>query len=191
VDGENKESTIAALAQSFLPGPTMPSDAPNATSDSGFFDGRFMVEIGTWNWALTVGLSHPLTPRRHRFQGGLMYTRGIEIDGRIRAPAVHRGKPIRVWVSTFDRKERFNAETADVGRFYVDRLGDDGWPFEASLRLPEDALPNVLTCLGSVWKFIDIWIATDAPESAVTMFSFSAHIHPNIAAWAGPDLDPA
>jgi len=169
----------------------MSVDASRTTPDPSFFNGRVMAEIEEWNWALTVGLSHPLTPRRHRFQGGLMYTRGIDLAGRIRAPEVHRGKPIRMWVSTFDRRERFNAETGDVGRFYVNRLGDDRWPFEASLRLPEDALPNVLTCLGSTWKFIDMWTATDAPESALTMFSFSAHIHPNIAAWAGPDLDPA
>jgi hypothetical protein len=95
-----------------------------------------------------------------------MYTRGIDLTGRIRAPNEHRGKLIRMWISTFGRKERFDARTGDVGRFYVDRLGDGKWPFESSLRLPEDALGPTLTCLGSSWKFIDIWTATDAPEWA-------------------------
>jgi hypothetical protein len=83
-----------------------------------------MAQIEQWNWALSVGLSHPLTPRKYRFQGGLIYTRGIDMSGRIRAPNEHRGKPIRMWISTFDRKVRFDARTGDVGRFYLDRLGD-------------------------------------------------------------------
>ena len=120
-----------------------------------------------------------------------MYTRGIDLAGRIRAPDAHRGKPIRMWISTFGREVRFDARTGDVGRFYVNRLGDDSWPFEASLSLPDDALLPALACLGSAWKFIDIWTATDAPENAVTMYSFSANIHPNIAAWAGPSLGRA
>jgi hypothetical protein len=117
-----------------------------------------------------------------------MYTKGIEIGGRVRAPAAHRGKPVRVWVSTFGRKVRFSAKTCDVGRFYRDRLGHDGPPLEASLQLPEDALSNALTCLGSVWKFVDIWTASDEADSAVTAFSFSSTIHPNLADWAGPEL---
>jgi hypothetical protein len=161
-----------------------------ALAQSSFFDGRFMVEIEEWNWALSVGLSSSLTPRKYRFQGGLAYTKGIDLSGRIRAPSLHRGAPTRVWISTIGRNERFDASKDDVGRFYVDRLGDGAWPFEASLRLPEDALSPALTCLGSSWKFIDIWTATNAPETAVTMFCFSATIHPNLAEWAGPALDP-
>ena len=75
----------------------MPADAPNTTLAPSFFNGRLMVEIEGWNWALTVGLSHPSTPPRYRFQGGLMYTRGIDIAGRIRAPSIHRGKQIRIF----------------------------------------------------------------------------------------------
>jgi hypothetical protein len=167
----------------------MPPDAPNTTPDPRFFNGRLMVEIEDWNWALTVGLSHPSTPPRYRFQGGLMYSRGIDIAGRIRAPSIHRGKHIRIFVSTFGRKDRFNLRSGDVGRFYTKRLGEVGSPFEASLRLPEDALSNALICLGSIWKFLDIWTATDEPDSAITAFCFSAAIHPNIAEWAGPELE--
>ncbi len=167
----------------------MSRETPKTTPDPAFFDGRFMIEIEEWNWALSVGLSHPLTPRRYRFQGGLMYTRGIDLAGRIRAPSLHRGKPIRVWISTFGRKLRFNARGGDVGRLYRDRLGQDSAPFEASLSLPEDALPNALICLGSVWKLLDIWTSTEDAETAVTAFCFSASIHPNLAEWAGPGLD--
>jgi hypothetical protein len=167
----------------------MPSDAPDTGLEPRFFNGRLMVEIEEWNWSLYVGLSHPLTPPRHRFQGGLMYTRGIYIEGRVRAPSTHRGKHVRIFISTFGRKVRFDRRTGDVGRFYKNRLGEGGPPFEASLSLPEDALSNALICLGSIWKFLDIWTATDESDSAITAFCFSAAIHPNIAQWAGPEME--
>jgi hypothetical protein len=167
----------------------MPSDAPNATSDPGFFDGRFMVEIGDWNWGLCVGLSHPSMPRKHRFQGGLMFNRSIVIEGLIRAPNIHRGRPIEVWVSPFGQEERFDARTGDVGRFWSGRLGAKGPPFEADLRLPEEALAPALTCLGSVWKLVDIWIAGEEADGArVTAYSFASNVHPNLKEWAGPEL---
>jgi len=164
-------------------------DASRTTPDPSFFNGRFMIEIEQWNWALSLGLSHPRAIARQRFQGGLMYTRPIVIEGRIRAPNTYRGAQITVWISTFGRKVRFNARGGDVGRFYKDRMGEDGTPFEASLMLPEGALSNALICLGSVWKFLDIWTATDEADSLVTIYSFSAAIHPNIAEWAGPELE--
>jgi hypothetical protein len=167
----------------------MASDAPNATSDLGFFDGRFMVEIGKWNWGLQVGLSHPSMPRRQRFQGGLMYNRSVEINGRVRAPIVHRGKRIQVWISPFGREIRFDARTDDVGRFWSDRAGARGAAFEADLRLPEEALAPALTCLGSVWKLVNIWVAGEEPDGArVTAYSFASNVHPNLKEWAGPEL---
>jgi hypothetical protein len=69
-------------------------------------------------------------------------------------------------------------------------MGDEEPALEASLRLPENALSNALICLGSTWKFLDIWTATDDADSPVTSYSFSEAIHPNIAEWAGPELDP-
>jgi hypothetical protein len=167
----------------------MPPDAPDTSPDSSFFNGRFLIEIEEWNWALYMGLSHPSTPPRYRFQGGLMYTRGIEIAGRIRAPSIRRGTHVQVFVSTFGRRERFNPRSGDVGRFYTRRLGEIGSPFEMSLRLPEDALSNALICLGSIWKFLDVWTATDEADSAITAFCFSAAIHPNIAEWAGSAME--
>ena len=149
-----------------------------------------MVEIERWNWALSLGLSHPRAIARQRFQGGLMYTRPIVIAGRVRAPSTHRGTQISVWISTFGRNVRFSRRSGDVGRFYRNRMGDEEPAFEASLRLPEDALSNALICLGSTWKFLDIWTDTDEADSAVTSYSFSEAIHPNIAEWAGPELEP-
>jgi hypothetical protein len=82
---------------------------PNATTDPGFFDGRYMVEITEWNWGLHVGLS---------------------------------------------------------------------------------ALDSAVTCLSSVWKYLDIWTVGDPKDQGrITAFSFSASIHPNLIEWAAPELE--
>ena len=168
----------------------MTSDIANATLDPGFFDGRFMVEIGEWDWTLYVGVSHPTTPVEYRFQGGLNYSRGIEITGRVRAPSSHRGKLMRVWISPFGPDADFGADSAeDVGAFYRNRPDALGSDLQASLRLPEAALPSTLTCLSSVWKYLDIWTVDDKGDQVrITAFSFSASIHPNLVDWAGPEL---
>jgi len=164
----------------------------NATSDPGFFDGRFMIEIAEWDWGLHVGLSNTGIPVKYRFQRGLAYTRSIQIAGRVRAPNIHRGKGIQIWISPFGREVRFDARTGEVGQFYSQRLGALGPDFEATLRLPEEALPPALTCLSSVWKFVDIWTAEKQGDAAkVTAFCFSASIHPNLIEWAGPEIAPS
>jgi hypothetical protein len=169
----------------------MTSDVANAALDAGFFDGRFMVEIRDWDWNLYLALSNPKVPKKYRFQGGLNYSRGIEIIGRVRAPSPHRGKLMRIWLSPFGSETTFGDGRLDrVGQFYRDRLEAIGADFEASLHLPESALSPAITCLSSVWRYLDIWIDEyQGDEAPVTAFSFSASIHPNLKEWAGVDLD--
>lgn len=168
----------------------MTAETPNAALDAGFFDGRFMVEIAEWNWAVYVGLSPQTVPVEYRFQGGLNYSRGIEITGRVRAPNLHRGKLMRIWISPFGPEIDFGADGLDrVGQFYKDRPDAIGSNFQASLHLPEEALSPAITCLSSVWRYLDLWIDHyEGDEAAVTAFSFSANVHPNLAEWAGADL---
>jgi hypothetical protein len=169
----------------------MTSDVPNAALDPAFFNGRFMVEPREWNWNIYLALSHPEVPVEFRFQGGLSFSRAIEIIGRVRAPDPHKGKRARIWLSPFGPEVTFGGDGLDmVGQFYKDRPGADETDFEARLYLPEAALPPAVTCLGSVWRYLDIWIGKyEGYEAAVTAFSFSDSIHPNIAEWAGPPLE--
>jgi len=169
----------------------MASDTPNATTDRGFFNGRYMIKIMEWDWTLYVGICHPSTPVEHRFQGGLNYSRGIEITGRVRAPAIHRGKRVRIWISPFGAETTFGSDgLGDVGRLYTDRTDALRSDLQVSLHLPEGALSPALTSLNSVWKYLDIWTSDDGQDgSGVTAYGFSASIHPNLVDWAGPDFD--
>jgi hypothetical protein len=169
----------------------MTSDVANTALDAGFFDGRLMVEIREWDWNLYLALSHPKVPKKYRFQGGLNYSRGVEIIGRVRAPNPHRGKLMRIWLSPFGPETTFGAGGLDrVGQFYRDRTDEIESDFQANLHLPEDALSPAITCLSSVWRYLDIWIDEyRGDEAAVTAFSFSASIHPKLKEWAGADLE--
>jgi hypothetical protein len=168
----------------------MDFEAGQVPLDPNFFDGRFMVEIEAWNWAVYVGLSPEGVPVEYRFQGGLNYSRGIEIAGRVRAPSFNRGKLMRIWISPFGPETEFGADGLDrVGHFYKDRQDALKSDFQAEIHLPEAALSPAITCLSSVWRYLDIWIADcHGDEASIMAFSFSASIHPNLADWAGPEL---
>jgi hypothetical protein len=170
--------------------PPMNSDALKADLTAEFFEGRFMVEITQWDWNLYVGFSHEGVPIEHRFQGGLNYSRGIEIKGRIRAPRAHRGKPIRIWLSPVGPDVDFGVDGLDsIGRFYRRRSEADPSEYQVSLCLPESGLSPAISCLSSIWKYLDIWtVDDDDDEAPVAAFSFSASIHPNLVSWVGSEL---
>jgi hypothetical protein len=97
----------------------MKSPQANATQDPGFFDGRFLVGINSWDATLHVGLSSDLHPPELRFQGGLAYIRGYDLEGYVVAPKAHRARRVRVNVSTFGEDIRFGpGEMDEVGQLY-------------------------------------------------------------------------
>ena len=146
---------------------------------------RFLVEIQKWDWSLHVGLSPTSMPVEQRFQGGLLYTRGLDIEGQVVAPKDYRAKSIRIWVSPLGPDIVFGPDgLQDVGRFYSKSGRPGGTDLEASLFLPQSALENAITCLGSIWRYVHIWIDRDNTDpSSITDFSFSREVHKNLASW--------
>lgn len=144
---------------------------PNSASGLGL-----VVEIVRWNWNLHVGLSPEQTPMEYRFQGGLSYTRGIHLNGRVSAPPEHRGKDIRIWISPIAPTIQFGPEDMDeVGRLYTGRLKPD--ELEATLLLPEESLDPTLRGLASNFRLLRISIFDVEPnEASVSGFEFSATI---------------
>jgi hypothetical protein len=153
--------------------------------DPGFFNGRYLIEIERWDWNLHVALSPDATPPGQRFQGGLMYGRGLEIEGRILAPPPNRGQAIRVWTSNIGPEIDFTPQGQDdVGRLYNHRNKPGHRAYAATLLLPQDALPMAITCLASIWKYIHIWtVGEHNDEVQVTGFAFSADVHENLQPW--------
>lgn len=162
-----------------------PDEGGPTVLDPGFFTGRYLIEIERWNWNLYVALSPDASPPETRFQGGLHYGRGLEIEGRILAPPPNRGQTIRIWTLNMGPDVDFTPQGEDdVGRLYDHRNRAGHLAYEASLLLPQDALPMAISCLASVWRYIDIWTAREPDDEVqVTGFAFSAEIHENLQPW--------
>lgn len=154
---------------------------PANAGDPALSETRLLIEILTWDWALHVGMAPPTMPLEHRRQGGLIYTRGLDITGRIVSPGHRHGQSARVWITPFGGDLTFGPDGLEaVGHC---RPGNDtrGTDLEASLLLPDDALSGVITCLASVWKYLHLWTADAADDrTAVTDFAFSASISDSV-----------
>jgi hypothetical protein len=152
-------------------------------------EGRFLIEIESWDGNLHVGLAPRSTPAEHRFQGGLAFVQGFEIVGRVVAPKASFAKAIRVWLSPFGPEVQFGDGGLDeVGQFRTHPQERREQAFTATLLVPEAALPLAATCLGSVWKYLHIWTFDEEDNRAsVSAFSFSSIIHENLDAWIAGD----
>jgi hypothetical protein len=149
--------------------------------------GRFIVEITDWDWHLSVGMPHPTIPKSVLFQGWLSYTRALEVQGRLVAPAAYRWKTVSFWLMELAANPRpSNADLASpafqqVGHFGETQSPDCRADFTGSAHLPEGALPATVTALGSVWKILNIWVSGDlARGGAIDSYAFSRGIPPKL-----------
>jgi hypothetical protein len=151
-------------------------DPDTAAEEFGFLDGPILVEIEHWDWNFHVGLSTDLTPEEHRFQGGLNYTRGLQVDGQILAPQGGRNKKVRVWLQPFGPDLLFGPNDMDeVGQIKVVPVQPGKPECTATLLFPEGALPTIATCLNCVSKYLHIRTFDIRDDGAsVRSFSFSA-----------------
>lgn len=161
---------------------TIVDDQSDAPIGPGIVESRFLIEIDAWDWPLHIGLSSESMPLEHRFQGGLSYVRSLELEGRIAAPKLHRGKTIRVSLSPVGPDIRFGSDGLGlVGRLHIHPPALKAWDCSATLWIPEAALPTSAICLGSVWRYLHIWLLEDTQDIAA--FSFSSTFHKNLEDW--------
>jgi hypothetical protein len=141
---------------------------------------RFLIEIQTWDWNLFIGLLPATAATDSDPEGGLLYTRAVDITGVILAPEPARSKSIRISVTPFDTQTIFDGEgPPDVGRFYRSPENTSSADFAASLFLPESALDSTITCLSSIWRYAHIWAdREDTDVSVIPYFRFSRDIGP-------------
>lgn len=151
----------------------MPSSNDTQSGD------RFLIQISSWDWALQVGMAPESMPKEHRFQGGLLYSRSLDIDGKILAPESHRGRAIRLSFMGFGPDIEFGPEgLQELGQLHEGRNESRGPDFVATAILPQDALPTCATCLASVWGFLHLWTdGNPAERAAITDFAFSRLVH--------------
>lgn len=139
----------------------------------------FIVELRRCDGGLHLLPSPPSVPKEHRFQGGLIYSRMIDIEGRVLAPHVLAGRSIRVWLSQL-QKWHFSREAPPYLGVLSDRANElPGGGLEASLYIPADAWLPTVECLGTIWKRLRMTgIDGDGVAMALVDFSFSSDEQP-------------
>jgi hypothetical protein len=114
-------------------------------------------------------------PKAHRFQGGLIYSPSIEIEGRVVGPQELSGRRIRIWLSKLERWHFSRVRPASIGDF-SDRTDElPGGGLEAMIYIPKDAWETAIGCLGTVWRRLKL-NGVENEDGSVTIleFSFSA-----------------
>lgn len=155
----------------------------------GSLEGRLLIEIKAWEGNLHLGLSSELTPLEYRFQGGLNYVRGFDLNCRVVAPKHQRGRLIRLRLSPFGPEMRFGPEELDeVGQLNLNPPEALNVDLMGTLFFPEAAMSAIATCLSTSWKYLHVWTFDERDGRAgVSAFSFSSSIHKNLEAWATSD----
>lgn len=153
-----------------------------------FFEGRVLVDILSWEWAFSLGVSR-IGPRKYRFQGGLDRVRTIKLQGRIQAPSQHRGRNVQVYVYPFGPKMRFSRRgLQSVGSMHLFRSGPDIRDYEASLLLPEADLTLLAVALSTTTRYLHICTPDlDVEVARITDYSLSSTIGEKVKPWAGVD----
>ena len=135
----------------------------------------FLVELGRCDGGLNLLPSPPTLPREHRFQRGLIYSRMIEIEGRVLAPQSFTDRRMRIWLSQLQSWNFHRHRVPDIGDIY-DRTGElPGGGLEAMLYLPTEAWLTAIECLSKIWRHLNLSGAEgDGRRMTVVDFSFSS-----------------
>lgn len=91
---------------------------------------EFVVELLSVDGGLSLLPSPPGMPKPHRFQGGLIYSRMLNAEGRLVSPQPLAGRRIRLWIAPLERQPPWRRRTPEIG-YICDRAGDlpggGGW----------------------------------------------------------------
>jgi hypothetical protein len=136
---------------------------------------EFSVELRGCDGGIALLPSPPATPKAHRFQGGLIRTDMMEITGRVRSPALFRGRAVRIWLNELRSWHFGKNRPPDIGDLY-NRTGElPGGGLEAMIYIPPDAWPPSLHCLGAKWNHLALTgVDGDGRRMTVVDFSFSS-----------------
>jgi hypothetical protein len=142
---------------------------------------RVLAEISAWDLHIFTGRSSENTPIEFRFQGGLLFSRSIEISARIVAPASLRGRDLRVWISILSPDVRFDERPIPIGQW--EEVGAEN-RIDVTVRLPEVAFTDAVTALSTIWRYVHLWWRPARNgEGHITAFSFDRRLHANVEAW--------
>lgn len=135
----------------------------------------FLIELRGSDGGLSLLPSHRLSPKKHRFQGGLIYSSMIEIEGRVLAPHAFGGHGMRIWLAQLQEWHFSRHQPVYVGAV-CDRTGElPGGGLEAALYIPKDAWLPAVNCLAAHWRRLSMrGVDGDGRRMTLVDFSFSS-----------------
>ncbi len=134
-----------------------------------------IVEILSFEDGLHLLPARNGLPRAHRFQGGLIYSPSITMEGRVVGPDRLAGRQMRIWLSQLERWHFSRRRPPYIG-LLSDRTGKlPGGGLEAMLYIPKDTWLTAIGCLGTIWRRLHL-NGVENEDGSVTIleFSFSA-----------------
>ncbi len=134
-----------------------------------------LIELVRWDGGFSVMPCPGSVPRAHRFQGGLNYSKMIEVQGEVLTPSELAGRPIRIWLTPLQAWNVTRGAPPHIGDI-SDRTGQiPGGGLEASLKIPPDSWTTAMHCLSSVWRQLSLTgVASDGRNMRISEFSFSS-----------------
>lgn len=135
----------------------------------------FLVELRAFDGGMGIMPCPRTVPKPHRFQGGLIYSRMIEIEGRVLAPVMLADRRIRIWLDQLEEWNLGRHSPPNIGDL-LDRTGElPGGCLEASLYIPKDAWPAAVHCLGTTWRHLRLTgVNGDGRRMTLVDVSFSS-----------------
>lgn len=135
---------------------------------------EFTIEIVDRDCDLHLLPSPSGVPKAHRFQGGLIYSPGLQFSGRVLIPHPHRGQAVRIWISEMSPGVIGFRDRLDLGSIEQRSLQPGENEILGSIYLPPATLEAASVCLGSVWKSICLSVVGNIAEhGSITSVSFS------------------
>ena len=114
----------------------------------------FLVELGCSDGGLSILPCPPSIPKAHRFQGGLIYSRMIDIEGQL-----------ETW--------HFSQHSPPYIGTICDRTDElPGGGLEVSLYVPKDAWLTAVGCLSTVWRRLEL-TGADGDGDSMRLVNFA------------------
>lgn len=135
----------------------------------------FLIELIRWDGGLSLMPGRSGTPRLFQFQGGLIYSKLIEVQGQVLTPSELATRPMRIFLNPLETWDVTRSRPPDIG-YICDRTGQlPGGGLEAFLKIPPDSWTTAIHCLSTVWRQLSLTgVNGDGQSMRLSEISFSS-----------------
>jgi hypothetical protein len=153
----------------------------DAATSPGFFDGRYLIEIESWDWDFFLGAPSvlPTGPAPK-----LIDARAITINGCILAPKSNNGRRIQLFLTPIRADYVLRDHPPRIGDLLASSEPDGKSDLQGQACIPEETLGPVLQGLGSIWRYAHLWVSdSSALPCPIRCMSFTRDLPAVVRDW--------